>query len=180
MYTLFPSSLKEFVDEPECPDKLIWVSPKYIDIAISDKDYKGYGTVSEYISKPDGIVTPALPLKVNGTNVLTSTSPLPWDPESAIVISFITKSVLPNVVDNFNLRLSPDSDIWTIWRIELFESSKGGAPVDIMAVPQVVKYFDSSSKESCINWLVKGINKNDKTSKNLFIILYKLIIKYLF
>ena len=145
-YILFPSSIKEFVLELVCPDKSEGVSPKYIDIAISDNAFKEYGIVSEYISEPGGIIIPCLPLKVNKANELIFISPVPWDAESAIDIDCIIKSVLPNLFDNFNLSFSPDVDIWMIWRSELYESSLVGAAVDMIAVPHVVKYFDSSKE----------------------------------
>ena len=86
------------------------------------------------------------PSKVIWVNVLGSISPVPWEIESATVISFISKSLLPTLFDNFILKLLPDTEMWTICLIELFDNFNLGDSVFNMAVPHVV--VNNSSGES--------------------------------
>ena len=106
--------MKEYVLEPLCPDKFSGTRPKYIEIAISDNDFKLYEKTSEYISSPGGLIILFSTWKNNGDKVLISISNFPLDVESVIVTSFISRLVLPILFYNFNLIFSPDVDIWTI------------------------------------------------------------------
>ena len=69
--------MKEYVLEPLCPDKFSGTRPKYIEIAISDNDFKLYEKTSEYISSPGGMIILFWPWKNNGYKVLISISPVP-------------------------------------------------------------------------------------------------------
>jgi len=67
--------------------------------------------VSEYISSPGGIITLCLPLKDNEIKVLVFISPVPWEVESAIVTSFISKFVFPCLFESFSLIFSPEAEM---------------------------------------------------------------------